>query len=68
MPSKRPRATPVGGNSYRVIEAETTEELSERVERLMERGWEPQGGVAVCPRGGPVLHAPLLLQAMIRRA
>lgn len=49
---------------YKLLQAETAEDLEVRVEQLLSDGWKCQGGVACYQL--PSWHYPNLYQAMIR--
>lgn len=50
---------------YRIVEAETAKELQAKVNTLLSRGWELQGGVCVASPGNNFVW--WYFQAMIRR-
>jgi hypothetical protein len=50
--------------SYSIIEAQSIEELQSRVQELIEKGWEPAGGIAVATHG---IMSWWYYQAMILR-
>ena len=50
---------------YKLVEAVSADELMQRINELLNDGWQPLGGVA-CLAEGPY-GDPCYMQAMIRR-
>ena len=58
---------------YMVVQAESLKELEEKVNSLLEKGWEPLGGVAIILTkrpmgpGGMEISVPVPYQALVCR-
>jgi hypothetical protein len=66
-PPRRPRPES-RYSDYRVVEARDLDELVREVRDRIDDGWEPLGGVAIMPTGGPFLTGGYFYQALAMRA
>ncbi len=54
--------------TYKIVTGRSNEELANSVQRALENGWQPQGGVSVTPpcEGDNWYHNLTLYQAMVK--